>query len=71
MVNSIVANPEIVVQRLKDLFKGLHDRKNLKNIKISKSLFCDFLSRLNQIDREESENRGSKTLGFILKALVL
>ena len=35
---------------------------------ILKSLFCDFLFRLNQIDHEKSENLRPKSLGYILEA---
>ena len=34
--------------------------KNLKMVKISKSLFRDFLIAINHIDHEESEYRGRK-----------
>ena len=41
----------------------VQDPKTLKNIKISNSLFRDFLKDIYQIDYEESENRGPETLG--------
>ena len=61
-----MANPKIVVPRLKDLSLGLQDPKTFKRVKISKSLFRDFL--INQIDHEEPENRGPETLESILRA---
>ena len=69
-VNSIMANPKIVVPKLWDLSLGLQDPKTLKRVKISKSLFRDFLISINQIDNEESENSGPETLGSILRAPV-
>ena len=39
-----------------------------KKVKISKSLFRDFLTGIYQIDHEGSENRDLETLGSILKA---
>ena len=42
--------------------------KNLKSVKISKSLFRDFLIAINHIDHEESINRGPETLESILRA---
>ena len=45
-----MANPKIVVSRLKDLSLGLHDPKTLKRVKISNSLYQDFVPGLNQID---------------------
>ena len=39
--------------------------KKLKMVKIRKSIFRDFKIVLNQIDYEESENRGPETLGNI------
>ena len=35
----------------------------LKRVKISKSLFLDFLTCINRIDHSETENRGHETLG--------
>ena len=67
-LNSIMANPKIVVPRLKDLSLGLQDPKTFKRVKISKSLFRDFLININNIDHEESENRGPETLESILRA---
>ena len=63
-----MANPIIVVLRLKDLSLWLQDPKTLKRVKISKSLFRDFIIFINQIAHEESDNRGPETLGSILKA---
>ena len=40
----------------------------LKRVKISKSLFRDFLIAINHIDHEESINRGPETLESILRA---
>ena len=40
--------------------------KTPKKVKISKSLFRDFLICRNQIDYEESENRSPETQGSIL-----
>ena len=40
--------------------------KTLKSVKISKSLFCDSLFFLNQINLEESENRGPETQRSII-----
>ena len=67
-VNSIMADRKIVVLRL---FLGLQDQKTLKRVKISKSIFRDFISSLNKIDHEESENRDTEMLVSILRALVL
>ena len=53
-----MANPKIVVLRLQDLSLGLQDPTTLKKIEISKSLFRGFLIDINQIDPQESENRG-------------
>ena len=41
--------------------------KTLKQVKISKSLFRDFLIDINQIDHEESENCAPETLGTNLR----
>ena len=62
-----MANPKIVVLRLQDLSLGLKDTKTIKKVKNSKSLFRGFPIGLNQIDHEESENRGPETQGSILR----
>ena len=61
-----MANPKIVVPRLKDLALGLQDHKTLKKVKISKSLFRDLLICIYQIDHDKSENRGPETQGSML-----
>ena len=64
-----MANTKIVVSRLLDLSLGLQDPKTLKRVKISNSLFQDFVPDLNQIDHKESENRDLEILGSQLWAL--
>ena len=66
-----MTNPKILVLRLQDLSLGLQDPKTLKKVKIFMSLFCGFLIGLNQIDHDESENRGPEAPGSILKAIGL
>ena len=63
-----MANTKIVVSRLLDLSLGLQDPKTLKRVKISNSLFQDFVPDLNQIDNKESENHGLENLESILRA---
>ena len=50
-----MTNPKVVVLRQRSLTKGSWT-KNLKKVKISKSLSSDFIIGINQIDHEESEN---------------
>ena len=45
----------------------IQDPKPLKMVKISKSLFRDFPIGIDQIDHEESANRGPETLGSSLR----
>ena len=61
-----MTNTKIVVP---DLSLRLQDPKTLKRVKISESLFRDFLIGINQIDHEESENLDPENQGFVIREL--
>ena len=64
-----MANTKIVVASFYDLSLGLQEPKTLRRVKISKSLFRDFLKSINQIDHKESEYRGpdAKGICFVIR----